>query len=268
MGRGARIGASRAFFPVGSSTEAVTPDAMNELRGVATGGGEAAAGAASEDSDAATRELVGWALQSPLRGAVLGSAVGRRVLATALGIAEESVEAWSDTAVESALSRLRGLVGYCERLASEAMADDLTGALRRGAGMAELARDINRAQRIGDGDIVVGFLDVDALKALNDAAGHAAGDELLRAVVRAIRERVRAYDIVFRYGGDEFVCVLLGVTRAQAERTFSDISERFAATTGGHTVSIGLAELAADDTAEALIARADEALYRMRSATD
>jgi diguanylate cyclase (GGDEF)-like protein len=247
--------------------EAVTPDAMNELRGVATGGGEAAAGAATEGDDAATRELVGWALQAPLHGGVLTSSVGRRVLATALGVPEAAVEAWSDDAIELALSRLRRLVGYCERLASEAMTDDLTGALRRGPGTAELSREIHRARRTGDGGIVVGFMDVDGLKALNDAEGHAAGDEVLRAVVRAVRERVRSYDILFRYGGDEFVCVLLGVTRAQAERTFADISERLLAMTGGRTVSIGLAELAEGDSADALIARADAALLQTRAAT-
>ena len=244
--------------------EAVTPDAMTELRGAATGGGEAA-DAVIEDT-ATTRELVGWALQSPLRGGAMTPAVARRVLATALGVPERSLHRWDDEWIQGALDRLRGLVAYCDRLASEAMTDDLTGALRRGAGVAELSREIDRARRTPMDGIVVGFMDVDGLKAVNDAKGHAAGDEILRAVVRAIRERVRSYDILFRYGGDEFVCVLLGATLEQAERTFADISSRVVTVSGGHTVSIGLAHVLDGDTAETVIARADAALYQGRAA--
>ena len=245
--------------------EAVTPDAMTELRGAATGGGETADAVA--DNAATTRELVGWALQSPLRGGAMTPAVGRRVLATALGVPEVSLDRWDDEWIQGALDRLRGLVGYCDSLASEAMTDDLTGALRRGAGLAELSREIDRARRSPMEGIVVGFMDVDGLKAVNDAKGHAAGDEILRGVVRAIRERVRSYDIVFRYGGDEFVCVLLGATREQAERTFADISSRMVTVSGGQTVSIGLADVLDGDTAESVIARADAALYQGRAAT-
>ncbi|MGH7687827.1 MAG: GGDEF domain-containing protein [Candidatus Dormibacteria bacterium] len=239
---------------------------MSELGGVSTGGGTASDPVTADG--AATRELVGWALQSPMRGGALSSAVARRVVATALGIDEQAVAGWEDASVDAALARLRGLVAYCDRLASEAMTDDLTGALRRGAGMAELSREVDRARRTGNGGVVVGFLDVDGLKAVNDGGGHGAGDELLRLVVRAVRDRIRSYDILFRYGGDEFVCVLLGVTREQAERTFSDISNRLVSESGGHTVSIGLAELSDGDSAETLIAGADAALYRRRTTTN
>ena len=238
---------------------------MNDFRGAAMGGGEPAD--AAIDDTAMTRDLVGWALQSPLRSGAMTTAVGRRVLATALGVAEDALDGWDEDSIHGALARLRGLVGYCDRLASEAMTDDLTGALRRGAGAVELSREIDRARRTGGQGIVVGFIDVDGLKAVNDANGHAAGDELLRAVVRAVRERVRSYDILFRYGGDEFVCVLLGVTREQAERTFADISSRVVTESGGQTVSIGLADVLDGDTAETVIARADAALYQGRAAT-
>ncbi|HEX6538165.1 MAG TPA: GGDEF domain-containing protein [Candidatus Dormibacteraeota bacterium] len=239
---------------------------MNELRRVATGGGDTAAEALAED-EAVTRELVGWALQSPLRGVGVTSAVARGALATALGVPEVAIHSWTEAEVQSALARLSGLISYCERLASEAMIDEVTGALRRRAGEAELTREIDRARRTGDGGIVVGFLDLDGLKAVNDTEGHAAGDAFLRAVVRAVRERVRSYDILFRYGGDEFVCVLLGVTHEQAERTFAEICGRVSATSGGHTVSIGLAEAVQGDTADTVIERADAALYQGRAAS-
>jgi diguanylate cyclase (GGDEF)-like protein len=239
---------------------------MNESQGVAAGGTEAAGDAAPDDA-AATRDLVGWALQPTLRSGSLTIAVARRVLATALGIDEGALGAWDEAAVWAALSRMRGLVAYCDHLASEATFDDLTGALRRGPGLAALSREIDRARRVGSEGIVVGFLDVDGLKQVNDAEGHAAGDEVLRAVVRAIRERIRSYDLVFRYGGDEFICVLVGVTGDQADRTFADIGQRVVMETGGHAVSLGLAAVEAGDTAETVIARADAALYTGRAAT-
>jgi diguanylate cyclase (GGDEF)-like protein len=107
-------------------------------------------------------------------------------------------------------------------------------------------------------------MDVDGLKHLNDTAGHAAGDELLRNVVAAMRERVRSYDIIFRYGGDEFVCVLVDTNLEQAERTAADIRARVERRTDGHTVSVGLAELGHEDDAVRMVARADTALYRSR----
>lgn len=238
---------------------------MDEAGGLAARDLDAAGGAVA-DANAATRDLVGWALQSPLRSGTLTITVAKRVLATALGIPEAAFAAWDDATVEAALSRLRGLVAYCDHLASEALTDDLTGALRRGPGLAALSREIDRSRRAGSGGIVVGFLDVDHLKQLNDERGHAAGDAVLRAVVRAVRERVRSYDLVLRYGGDEFVCVLVGVTAEQADRTFGDIRHRIAMESGGHSVSLGLAEVEAGDTADTVIARADAALYRGRAA--
>lgn len=225
-----------------------------------------AAGDAVTDENAATRDLVGWALQSPLRSGALTAAVAKRVLATALGVPEQALADWDEATVQEALSRVRGLVAYCDHLASEAMTDDLTGALRRGPGIAALSRELDRARRVGSSGIVVGFLDVDGLKKINDVEGHAAGDETLRAVVRAIRDRVRSYDLVLRYGGDEFVCVLLGVTGDQADRTFSDIRSRVVTESGGHSVSLGVAEAQQGDTADTVIARADAALYKGRTA--
>ena len=70
---------------------------------------------------------------------------------------------------------------------------------------------------------MLAFVDVDGLKAVNDRDGHAAGDRVLESVVRAIRTRLRSFDPVIRYGGDEFVCGLSGTDLAQAERRFDSI---------------------------------------------
>ncbi|HEY4868409.1 MAG TPA: GGDEF domain-containing protein [Candidatus Dormibacteraeota bacterium] len=153
-------------------------------------------------------------------------------------------------------------------MASAAAMDDLTGTLRRGTGLTALQREIARAHRVGGDGIVVAFMDVDGLKHVNDTAGHAAGDQLLRDVAAAIRERVRSYDLVFRYGGDEFVCALVDVTLEQAQRTVVDILASVCARSGGHSVSVGFASVGADDTAESVLERADAALYLERGAAE
>ena len=83
--------------------------------------------------------------------------------------------------------------------------DDLTGVYSRGLGHETLRNEVARAHRVGH-QFTLAFLDVDGLKTLNDSAGHAAGDEFLRAVAAAIRARLRSYDPIVRVGGDEFVC--------------------------------------------------------------
>ncbi|MFN2582922.1 MAG: GGDEF domain-containing protein [Candidatus Dormibacteria bacterium] len=222
--------------------------------------------AAAQEPATATRDLVGWALQSPLRASGrLTDAVARQVVATALGVEEAALAGVDGTALHTALDRLRSLVAYCDKLVSEATFDDLTGALRRGAGMAALGRELDRARRSG-GTLVVAFLDVDGLKAVNDREGHAAGDDLLRAVVVSVRDRIRSYDLVFRYGGDEFVAVLVAATVAQAEHTIADIGSSVTRRTRDGSFSAGIVQAVDGDTPETVVARADAELYALRAA--
>jgi len=142
--------------------------------------------------------------------------------------------------------------------------DHLTGALRRRVGLAAIQREVDRTRRTGE-NLVVGFVDVDGLKEVNDAAGHAAGDHLLREIVRAIRRDLRSYDLVARYGGDEFVCALTGDMDAIRAR-FRQMAARFAQATDGASVTIGLAEVQPHETLEELLARADADLIALRGA--
>lgn len=145
----------------------------------------------------------------------------------------------------------------------EAGIDGLTGALRRDRGRSDLAREIDRARR-SDGRLVLAFVDVDGLKAINDVRGHAAGDELLRDVGVALRSRLRSYDLVIRYGGDEFLCALPGTDLEGAQRRFDEVTRELTGRNAHASVSTGLAEFEDADTLDRLVARADAALYAGR----
>jgi diguanylate cyclase (GGDEF)-like protein len=141
--------------------------------------------------------------------------------------------------------------------------DDLTGAYRRDMGRLALSNEIERARR-SDGRFVLAFVDVDGLKEVNDRDGHAAGDRVLRTVVDMIRTRLRSFDPITRYGGDEFVCGLSGTDVEEAERRFEAIGAAILAE-AGVGISVGLAALAAGDTADQLTERADAAMLEVRA---
>lgn len=141
--------------------------------------------------------------------------------------------------------------------------DQLTGAHRRDTGIFELAREVDRAKRTKQ-PFVVAFVDVDRLKATNDELGHIVGDELLRDVAAAIRAHVRSYDLIVRFGGDEFVCGLPDVSVTEASERFMLVNADLAASHG--SISVGLTDLQAEDDLQSLIARADKAMYEQRRA--
>ena len=108
-----------------------------------------------------------------------------------------------------------------EHVQHVARTDALTGVLNHGAMQLRIREEIARARRDGH-PLGAVILDLDDFKGVNDTQGHAAGDELLRKVARALQGELRPYDQVARYGGDEFVLLLPGsdeaVTAAVAER--------------------------------------------------
>ena len=142
--------------------------------------------------------------------------------------------------------------------------DGLTGARLRLPGLAELERDIARAVRT-DRPFVLAFVDVDGLKMLNDSAGHRAGDELLQAVVACLRASLREYDLIVRYGGDEFLCGITDLHLADAVERFEATQAEFHAR-GAGSYSVGVAQLLPpEENLPSLIARADSAMYEQRN---
>lgn len=136
--------------------------------------------------------------------------------------------------------------------------DALTGAYSRDAGTLELKRELARAKRTQQ-SLVLAFVDVDDLKEKNDSLGHVAGDRLLRDAVDSIRANVRSYDLIVRFGGDEFVAALIDVSMSQAEQRFAAVNARLEDL--GASVTVGLAEMRPDDALADLVERADRALY-------
>lgn len=145
----------------------------------------------------------------------------------------------------------------------DASVDTLTGVSHRAAGFLALNREIARARRTSQ-SLVVGFVDVDHLKLVNDRDGHAAGDQTLLNVANALRSHLRAYDVIFRYGGDEFVCGLSGVDVAFCEARMTQVNEELAEGFPVGSVTVGFAALHPHDSSADLVARADGALYRKR----
>jgi diguanylate cyclase (GGDEF)-like protein len=145
---------------------------------------------------------------------------------------------------------------------SSAHLDDLTGAFHRGVGTVALAREIDRARR-ADGRFVIAFVDIDGMKQVNDRDGHAAGDQVLKALVWTMRSNLRSFDPIVRYGGDEFVCGIGGIDLAEVERRFDTIGRALRGSVGVG-ISVGLAGLEPDDTLERLTARADAALLEAK----
>jgi diguanylate cyclase (GGDEF)-like protein len=134
--------------------------------------------------------------------------------------------------------------------------------LRR-VGLGAIQREMDRTGRSGE-ELVIAYVDVDGLKAVNDGAGHMAGDALLTDVARSISHHLRSYDVICRFGGDEFLCSLANQDVAGARDRFQEISSRLDRVNHGATITVGFADRQQGDTLEALITRADAALIATR----
>jgi diguanylate cyclase (GGDEF)-like protein len=156
---------------------------------------------------------------------------------------------------------------WTEEQASEARIDALTGLANRRAIEEVLAAEISRAQRFAH-QLAIVLLDLDRFKEINDSFGHGAGDVMLRAVSRLLTSLARQGDTVARWGGEEFV-VVLPETDLDGARRFA---ERLRRTIEAHSVgemrtsaSCGVATMLPEDTVEALVGAADQALYQAKS---
>jgi diguanylate cyclase (GGDEF)-like protein len=165
------------------------------------------------------------------------------------------------------------LISAREALRDQATHDRLTGLWNRQGILDILNSELARALRQCV-PVSVCLGDLDCFKLINDNYGHAAGDEVLRSAAKVMRESVRRYDSVGRYGGEEFLIVLPGCDRgnaaAHAERMRAAISQLVVETTRGEirpTISLGVAvsDHCTGPDASDLIQAADVALYRAKN---
>ncbi|MBD9563397.1 MULTISPECIES: GGDEF domain-containing protein [unclassified Pseudomonas] len=148
-----------------------------------------------------------------------------------------------------------------------ALRDPLTDTGNRIAMDQTLEREIEMSRRHSQ-PLSLLMLDIDHFKQINDTYGHSAGDEVLKAVAASIKNQLRNVDMVFRFGGEEFLILLSNTSREAAAMVGERL--RFAAQAQDYvaegkmielTVSIGCSTLLPGESAESLLRRADSALY-------
>ncbi len=187
------------------------------------------------------------------------------VLITASGLATTSLLL---AAVWVFLRRLTGRLSEARRqIETMAITDSLTGLFNRRHLMERFTEEFLRARRSGR-ELCALLIDLDRFKAINDTRGHVTGDAVLAEASRRIAASVRMYDVVGRYGGEEFLVIVPDAGREEAR----ELAERIRLMLRDRpiesltvTASIGLAGMqAVDATSEDLLRRADGALYRAK----
>jgi diguanylate cyclase (GGDEF)-like protein len=171
-----------------------------------------------------------------------------------------------------ALDRRDNLISSREQFRDQATRDALTGVWNRRGILEILERELNRAEHNGRSTGIL-MLDLDHFKNVNDAHGHLAGDLVLQDIARRLCRKLRAYDRLGRYGGEEFLIVV----PATNERELCELAERIRASTESEpvptelinfriTFSVGAAIAKPGDRSKAkLIAVADAALYEAKN---
>ncbi|CAA7611878.1 diguanylate cyclase [Magnetospirillum sp. UT-4] len=192
------------------------------------------------------------------RAAMVAKAALRSADGPALGVVGVLTDITERKALEDELRRL-------------ATTDPLTGAANRRRFMDVANRECERAERYRT-PLSLAMLDIDHFKRVNDTWGHGIGDEVLRAVVRAVAGGLREIDLIGRLGGEEFAVLLpeteLDGAMAVAERLRRAVAETDVPVPGGAyrvTVSLGVADWSGGGL-DALLGRADRALYRAKDA--
>src|SRR3569623_633095 len=172
--------------------------------------------------------------------------------------------------VSAMIYPLRNALTYLAALRA-AHKDPLTGTSNRAALDTTLVREVEMARRHATALSMI-VIDIDLFKAINDSFGHAIGDEVIKNLTCVIDKVIRKSDMLFRFGGEEFVVLLSNTERdgalLLAERIRREVEKTTVRTTHRHvpiTISLGGATLANDDSAQMLFEKADRALYQAKA---
>jgi diguanylate cyclase (GGDEF)-like protein len=216
------------------------------------------------DVEARVGNRAGW-IAAGRPGSVLFQPLTRHGVAQGVLVvawAEEIQAGGTHTTVASLLAHEAAAViaraDAMDHLAGEAQSDPLTGLPNRRAWDAQ----VKRAHADG-GRLVIAMIDFDHFKAFNDTYGHPAGDRLLKATAAAWRDQLRTGDLLARLGGEEFALLL----RDCDAETATEVTERLRGSVSDNwTCSAGIAVGEPGESADAVIARADRALYEAKAA--
>jgi len=177
--------------------------------------------------------------------------------------------------LQQRLDRMESLAEDFRKSAEEAhmksRTDPLTGLANRSAYTQQLGMELERFRRYGT-PFSICIADIDYFKRVNDDYGHLAGDKVLRLLANILRGKVRGVDFIARFGGEEFV-ILMPSTRGEEARQVAEKLRlaveqspfNFQSKPVRITISIGVAEVTAEDTADTLFSRADTSLYSAKS---
>ncbi len=179
-----------------------------------------------------------------------------------------SVVEAADKQKEELLKKLALQAEMLEQLARE---DGLTGIFNRRWLDIQITREFERARRFNH-PLSIAILDLDNFKKVNDTFSHLVGDQVLRATAKLLREYCRSVDVIGRYGGEEFMIILVETSQEQARAICEKLCRGIEAypwdsilpQLSGITASIGLSNNAGQSTPEKMVAAADEQLYRAK----
>jgi len=186
---------------------------------------------------------------------------------TLLAVTSGGLVAWIIWTVSVLLDRVEREQRITSHLREDANTDPLTQLANRRAFQTAI-QGLLRRRREEDAVFSLLMPDLDRFKAFNDAHGHVAGDQALRLVGHLLKSALRPGDVAARYGGEEFAVLLPGIDGERAVLVAERIRRDFHVADWPHqalTVSIGVAQGHASDEEEALVARADRALYAAKA---
>ncbi|MDP3847780.1 MAG: diguanylate cyclase [Pseudomonas sp.] len=164
----------------------------------------------------------------------------------------------------------KGFRDHLEEQRQKALTDPLTGLPNRAAWDERLELEMARWQRYG-GDLLLGIVDIDHFKRINDNYGHLAGDKVLKIIADELSKRLRKTDFMARFGGEEFALLIPSTPLAGAEQLLETLRAaieacpfHFKGERVTITLSAGISAFVSGERSEAVFERADQALYRAK----